>query len=91
LLRHQDGLPLSQDQDTHGKADLLGAAGQKAEQHEWVVIGVCCGANAAAAVIGARIGPENVVGRHQVSIAEPFCRLRIVVQYRGTGADIGQR
>ena len=26
LLRHQDGLPLCQDQDTHGKADVLGAA-----------------------------------------------------------------
>jgi hypothetical protein len=31
LLRHQDGLPLSQDQDTHGKADLLSAAGQIAK------------------------------------------------------------
>jgi hypothetical protein len=91
LLRDQDGLPLCQDQDTHGKADLLGAAGQKAEQHEWVVTGVRGGADAAAAVIGARIGPEHVVGRHQVSVAEPFCRLRIVAQYCRTGADIGQR
>src|SRR5438132_13350200 len=62
LLRHQDRLALRQDQHTHGKADLAGAAGYKAKQHKRVVIRVGGGADAAAAVIGLRIDPEHAVG-----------------------------
>src|SRR5208283_4059223 len=37
LFCHEHGLALRQDQDTRRKAELLGAAGEKAKQHERVV------------------------------------------------------
>jgi hypothetical protein len=33
--RHQDGLPLCQDQDTHGKADLLRGARRSVDPRTW--------------------------------------------------------
>src|SRR6266849_2395106 len=40
LLRHQHRLALRQDKHTHRKADLSGAAGEKAKQYKRVVIWV---------------------------------------------------
>ena len=91
LLRDQHRLALRQDQDAGGKADLPGAAGEKAEQHERIVVGVRRGADAPPAMIGGGIGAEHVIGRQKVREAEPFGGLGIVAQYRRTGADIGHR
>ena len=54
LLRHQRRLALRQDQHAGGKADALRAAGEKAEQHERIVIAVGGGADAPAAMIRRR-------------------------------------
>ncbi|MGH7031347.1 MAG: hypothetical protein ACREEZ_13065 [Stellaceae bacterium] len=55
------------------------------------MIGVPAGADAPFAVIRGRIGPEHVIGRHQMGKAHSFHRLRVVAQQRGIGADIGHR
>jgi len=91
LLGYQRRLPLRQDQDPDGKADLLGAARQKPEQHERVVIGGGGGADPPPGVIRIRVGAKDMIGRDQMGITDPLRRLRIIAQCRGAGADIADR
>jgi hypothetical protein len=73
LFRNQHRLPLL-DEHPGGEADLIGTAGEEPEQHERVVIGIRCGADAAvifiecgscrtsrgeAAIVRVRIGTEH--------------------------------
>jgi len=39
-------------------------------------------------VIGGRVDPEHVIGRHKVLVAKLFGGLGVVAQHRGTGADV---
>jgi len=67
-----------QDQYADGKANSPGAAGQKSEQYKRVVIGICCRADATAAMICGRVDSEHMIGRDEVSEAKPFRCLRII-------------
>ena len=74
-----------------GKTDVPSAPREKAEEHKRVVIGVRAGADEPAAMIGGGIGPEHVIGRHQVGEASLLRGLCVVAQHRRTRADIGHR
>ena len=91
LLGHQRRLALRQDQHAGGKADLLGDAGQEAEQHEGIVIGGGIRAALAAAWIFVGIDADHVVGGDEIVEAQPFGGLRIVAHDGGAGADIADR
>ena len=91
LLRNQRRLPLREDQDARGEADFVGAAGEKPEQHERVVIGGRGGADPPSAVIDVRVGAEHMVWGQQVRKAQPLGSLGIIADDRGSGADIADR
>ena len=82
---------LRQDQHADRKADALSAAGEKAEQHERVVVRVGGGADAATGMVRRRIDAEYVIGRHQIRIAEALGRLCVVADDRRSGADVDYR
>ena len=91
LLRDERGLALRQDQHLRRKILDFRDRGEKPEQHERVVIGGRRGADAAPSVVGRRIDPEHVIGRHQMRVAEPFGRLGVVAQDRRTRPDVAYR
>ena len=87
LLGHQGRLALRQDQHAGGEADLLGDAGQEAEQHEGIVIGGGIRAALAGRDLGG-IDADHVVGGDEVVEAQPFGGLRIVAHDGRAGADV---
>ena len=91
LLGHQGGLALGQDQHRGGEADLLGAAGEEAEQHERVMIGGGGGAHPPASRIGIGVLAQHMVGCDEEVEPEPLRRLGVVTQDARPGADVANR
>jgi len=106
LLCHQDRLALSKNQHAGREADLLSATGEKSEQDERIVVGVLGRADALVvpikrsrhrsrsrehALTRCGIRTKNVVRREEIRIPQALRRLRVVANYRRTGADINNR
>jgi hypothetical protein len=91
LFGDERRLALRQYQHADGEADLCRAAGQEAEQHERVVIGVGRRADTVAAMRAVGIGAEHMVGRDEIIIADPLGGLRVIANAGGACADVNHR
>ena len=92
LLGDEHGLALRQDQYLSGEIGDLGAAGEKAEQHERIVVQIARAAAALGPAGAARdIGAEHVIGRRDPLIADLLRRLHKFAQSGRLTADIDNR
>ena len=92
LLGDEHGLALCQDQHLRREIADAGAAGEKTEQHERVVIEIGrAGARLGPTGPARDIGAEHVVGRRDPVITGRLCRLGEFPQRRRLAADIDDR
>ena len=92
LLGDEHGLALRQDQHLGRKIRDLRAAGEKAEQHERVVIQIGrSGARLGPTGAARDIGAEHVVRRRDPVVADLLRRLDKLPQGRRLAADIDDR
>jgi hypothetical protein len=75
LLRHDNGLPLRQDDHVRHEPQLRGDPGQVREQHHRLVDDGVVPVRPIPAGIGGRIGAEDVISGNQVLVAEILGRL----------------
>src|SRR6202045_1178531 len=92
LFGNEHGLALRQDQHLGRKIRDLGAPGEKAEQHEWVVVKVGRPGAAWRPARPARdIDPEHMMGRRNPLVADRLRRLDEIADRVGLSADIDDR
>src|ERR1700730_7479275 len=89
LFRYEHGLPLRQYQNAGRKAELRGAAGEKAKEHERVVVQPRPGA--AGLRRAGFTGAEYMVRRLDKVVADRLRGLRVFPHHRRITADIAQR